>query len=141
MPWIRLVVPGEDRSEYLEGARAWESLGFNVELENEISRDECQRHWYTGERACQLTIGIVVEPELIARTGSDAASRRDERAVFLDDAILAKRTQLLIAVAHEIGHIVLDTREHTRGGVMGGATWTLRDADFELACRTISVCR
>ena len=136
LPAVRLVVPGEFHEDYLLGAKAWEELGFDVELGVPGELVECQRGWYHGDFNCQLTIGVVVDPLLKERTGSDAASDRNARAVLLDDT----RTEYLIAVAHEVGHIVLDTPRHTHGGVMGGSSSVLRDVDFQLACETIGVC-
>lgn len=139
LPSVRLVADPV-RDEHLTGARAWEPLGFVVSLEESGLR-ECQRRWYASDREdafdCQITIGIVIESGLIERTGSDAAASREMRAVYLDDDV----RWLGGAVAHEVGHILLDTPLHTRGGVMGGASGELRDVDYELACETIGVCR
>lgn len=44
--------------------------------------------------------------------------------------------RLAVTVAHEVGHVVLDTGEHTSCGIMGGRDVLACDEDLELACRT-----
>lgn len=122
-----------------EGASAWAELGFR--FDGEVT-PECARRWYDEPREleCTITIGFVRDPLLRERVGTNAMSNRDTRTVTLD-AELVDTFELLIAGAHEVGHIVLDTPTHTAGGVMGGADWRLHDVDRELACETIGVCR
>lgn len=153
-PVVVLVHDGEPRPEYLDGARAWEPLGYRFHLASDEEvvlsggqlAPECGRQWYDrGCRDCQLTIGIVVDPLLLERLGSDAAADREARAVLLDDRLLESDTEaasryLQIAVAHEVGHIVLDTPLHTDGGIMGGASAEMREVDYQLACDTINTC-
>lgn len=137
LPSVRLVAPQGDRPEYHEGCEAWADLGFRF---REPPRVECARRWYDADPAqadCTITIGVVIEPGLIERTGSDAAADRQARTVLLDD----QNHDVVLSLAHECGHILLDTPRHTQGGVMGGASYELRDVDYELACATIGVCR
>lgn len=146
LPSVRIAAPAGMRAEYMQGARAWATLGFDVgRYAEDGTRLECYRHWYRvdGDRDCQLTIGIVIDDQLIQRTGSDAASSRDERRVSIHPSLLeaARSRELVIAIAHEVGHIVLDTPSHTAGGVMGARSEVLSRSDFELACKTIGVCR
>lgn len=128
--------------EHLDGANAWAPLGFESAFEHgTYERPECGRHWFESdeERAtCQITIGVVLVPNLIERRGTDALSNREERAIYLDTRLTGD--QLRIATAHEVGHVVLDTPEHTRTGIMSGQTWHLSDDDRDLACRTIGTC-
>lgn len=152
-PSVRLFHDGAERAEYLRGARGWEPLGFEFAIGDPIVTEpehpECSRKWYErvqrlGSEDCQISITIVVDPLLIERTGFDAAAGRDSRVVYLDDLILESHTPaalhyLTVAVAHEVGHIVLDTPLHTDGGIMGGATATMRDVDYELACSSIGL--
>lgn len=139
-PAVHVVAPEGLLPEYLDGASGWAPLGFDVSGESS-GLVECQRRWYASQsdtRDCQLTIGVVVEPGLIERTGSDAAASREFRTVFLDDSLAGER--LLQAVAHEAGHILLDTPRHTQGGIMGGVSYTMWDVDRELACETLGIC-
>lgn len=153
-PIVVLRYDGELRIEYLDGACAWEPLGFRVYLADEPEAadaggqiaPECGPRWYQhGSRDCQITIDIVVDPLLLERSGTDAAAFSATRVVLLDDRLLEADTgpasrYLRTAVAHEVGHVVLDTGRHTQGGIMGGATSVMRDVDYELACETIGTC-
>jgi hypothetical protein len=122
---------------YLDGARAWTPLGFAFDFTSD-GRVECQRRWFEGSDDCQLTIGIVVDPLTLERTGSPAAADRHGRVVYLDDTLGdSGRTAMRVAIAHEIGHIVLDTPEHTKGGIMGAASWQMTEVDYALACESI----
>jgi hypothetical protein len=135
LPSVRLVAPAGDRPEYHDGCEAWAELGFRF---RDPPRVECGRRWYDDAQTdCTITIGIVVQPDLIERTGSDAAAQRDFRTVYLDD----DNHDVVLSVAHECGHILLDTPRHTQGGVMGGASRDLTGVDYELACETIGVCQ
>lgn len=132
-----VLVDGQD--ELADGARAWRELGFRFDG---AGARECFRRWYDEPREleCNITIGFVRDPLLRERMGADAMSNRDTRTVTVD-ADVTDSFELLIAGAHEVGHIVLDTPDHTVGGVMGGADWSLHDVDRELACSTIGVCQ
>jgi hypothetical protein len=57
-----------------------------------------------------------------------------------DDPLYA--LEFCVAVAHEVGHVVLDTPEHARpdsGGIMSGEDCRVSAADLELACRTVGI--
>jgi len=134
LPSVKLVPPAP---AYVDGADAWEALGFTLVEEPLV---ECNRGWYASDPRqvdCTITIGVVVDPGLIERLGSDAAANRAFRTVYIDDDNHA----VVRALAHEAGHILLDTPRHTHGGVMGGASTELRDVDYALACEAIGVCR
>ena len=140
-PSVRLVAA--DNSElaavYVEAARAWSPLGFDVALDDS-GQVECGRHWYRdGETDCQITIGFVSDPQLRARRGTNAMTDRDARTVTID-ASLTSYSALMYAVGHESGHVLLDTSEHTKGGIMGGDSWAMEQVDRDLACRVIGIC-
>lgn len=152
-PLVRLVVvnsdpgrtPAEPRAEHIDGALAWSPLGFDVELEDgTYPLTECQRRWYASAssdaRACQLTIGVVLVDYLIERRGTSALANRDERWIAVDTRLTGY--ELTIAVAHEIGHVVLDApnEDHTPTGIMSGTTARMSDDDRDLACRNIRIC-
>lgn len=133
-----LAIEGQDQlSAYRGGAGVWSQLGFSV---GSSDLPECARDWYeTGETECAITILVTRDPLLRERTGTDALSNRTDRTVAIDSE-LTNEYNLIVAVAHEVGHIVLDTPKHTQGGVMGGASARLERVDYELACSTIHVC-
>lgn len=132
------IVDGSDvLPEYLEAARAWETLGFDVDMGAYGDMRECPRRWYvSGDIDCQITLEVIREPMLRERRGTDALSDIAARGIAIDTRV-ADRVELTAAMAHESGHILLDTPEHTQGGIMGGASIVVTDVDLELACRTI----
>lgn len=133
-----VIVGGASADVYLKGARAWEALDFVASFADS-GHTECARHWYEDSPTCQLTIGIVRDPTLRQREGTTALSDRDARTIRIDSSV-TEFFALLIAVAHEVGHIVLDTPLHTQGGIMGGSAFTMTDVDRQLACTTVHVC-
>lgn len=136
---IRLVIVGDEtRPIYVEAARAWRELGLDVGYEDP-GMPECPQRWPSVAR-CQITIGIVRAAGVRQEEGSDAAANRRERRIRIDTTV-TDPLKLRARVAHEVGHIVLDTPRHTVGGVMGGADWVLHDVDRQLACETIKICR
>lgn len=136
---IRLVIVGDEpRDVYLQGARAWAELGLEVGFAGPGPMAECPRKWRDSP-PCQITVGIVRDPNVRRDLGSNAATDRELRRIRID-ASVTNKIDLLIAVAHEVGHVVLDTAEHTAGGVMGGADFVLHDVDRALACEAIGAC-
>ena len=75
------------------------------------------------------------------RSHRDSARERNrsERYIIINSTT-TNDLDLLVAVAHELGHVLLDTSEHTVGGVMGGSSSQLQPVDYELACAAIGVC-
>lgn len=123
---------------YVSATEAWSPLGFDVSLNSTLS--ECGHSWYVfGEVDCEITIGIKRDPLLRERRGTDALTNRSMHIITID-ADLVEPNALAIAMAHEAGHVLLDTAEHTQGGIMGGASSTMTAVDRELACRAISIC-
>jgi hypothetical protein len=118
-------------------ASVWNELGFAFSTDDR--GPECERRWYAdGQFDCQVTIGFVAELYLEERVGRVAYADRANRIAHYD-ANLDGFT-LCIAIAHETGHILLDSDEHTNGGVMGSLDCALADVDRELACRSIGAC-
>lgn len=134
--------PTDGVQEHLDGARAWSPLGFDVTFEyGDYAREECGRNWHqndTERLSCQITIGVVLVPFLVERRGTDALADREARAIYLDTRLVGEA--LRIATAHEVGHVVLDTPEHTNTGIMSGQTWRMSADDRDLACRAIGIC-
>jgi hypothetical protein len=150
-PVVVIYHDGAARPEYLAGASAWEPLGFEFVLGSDVPMGErlapeCGRQWFQeGCHDCQITLSFIIDPLLYERSGYDAAAVRDSRAAYFDEMLLTSDTPaassyLKVAVAHEVGHLILDTAEHTEGGIMGGAVAAMRDVDYALACRAIGVC-
>lgn len=135
LPAVRIV---SDVGTHAQAASTWSQLGFGVG--DEAAAVECPSRWYAAPRTvdCGLTITILVEPDLVEREGTAALAERERRGVRVDSRLTG--LALCIAVAHEVGHIVLDTPLHTAGGVMGGADCSLGDVDRALACEAIGAC-
>lgn len=111
----------------------WGEIGFSF---GDSGFGECGLGWYKfDETDCQITIGVVFVPMLRERTGTNAQTHRDQRFVEVDSRLTGYA--LKIAVAHEVGHVLLDTSEHTRTGIMSGSSLAISDDDRELACRSI----
>lgn len=146
-PRVRIAVVdaygyAEPLPEYLEGARAWEPLGFEVTFGARGVESECPRRWYDGADVdCQITIELVRKPRLVETDGTLALSDIARRGIAIDPRV-TDRDALLTAVAHEVGHILLDTSMHTTGGIMGGQGWQMFAPwpDLQLACMTIGRC-
>lgn len=135
-PAVQLIT---DRADDVAGVDAWAPLGFDVALEDS-GLEECDPTWYAAgyNRNCQLTIGVQRVDNLRERAGTNARSFRDQRLIEVDSRL--DTFGLLYALSHESGHILLDTKLHTQGGIMGGATYVLTNVDRELACETVNIC-
>lgn len=120
----------------MTAANAWRPLGFAASLEDP-KLPECGRRWYADAAAlpCKITIFVLVDPTLLAVAHVGAQSDRTSRTVWIDASTDPYRARY--ALAHEVGHIVLDTPKHTLGGVMGGSTYWLMPVDYALACESI----
>lgn len=114
----------------------WEALGFTFDPAADLP--ECDLHWRAdSEPPCQITIGVVRVPMLRERAGTNARTFRDQRRIEIDSRL--DGVALDFAVAHEVGHVLLDTSEHTQGGIMGGSSLTVTAQDRALACRTVGL--
>lgn len=130
-PYVRLVAEESDPL-YLEGARAWEPLGFKFGFE-ESGLDQCSLSWYLDDYSpCEITIGLL-------RATEPTRSYRDQRVMIIDSRIM-DTFGLLRAVAHETGHIILNTSKHTSNGIMAGTSFFMSEDDYALACETIGIC-
>lgn len=138
-PSVQLVMwPGQAHlAAYDDAARSWEPLGFTLASDSDT---ECPRLWYSEPRItdCTITVGIKREPMLVEREGTAAYANRAERFIVIDSSL--EGYDLAVAATHELGHVLLDTAEHTEGGVMGGSSTSLEPVDYELACRSVGIC-
>lgn len=133
--------------EYVDGAHAWEFLGFDFIDERYAGPlPECDRFWYVDHvKPCVITITVVVDPYLIEKYGADGAAFRAERQTHLDDSVWQHGSAYVaMIVAHEVGHVLLDTDVHTAEGLLSGAQenkplWPSPE-DSALACQEIGVC-
>ena len=84
----------------------------------------------------EIVITVERVPDLVVDgVRTQGASFRDTDTILIDSALSGFR--LAVAVAHEVGHIVLDTPRHTHCGIMGGEDTQLCDEDRALACQQI----
>lgn len=135
-PHVRIVVDGPELGAY--ATPAWAPLGFTVSFED-VFLPECPRFWYAmGQTNCQITVLVIRDQRLLELAHTEGMADRTHRTIRIDASVAADR--LKIAMAHELGHILLDTPAHTDGGIMGGATWWMKPVDFALACKTIAIC-
>lgn len=111
----------------------WEPLGTTF---GDAGLEECGFTWYKfDETDCQITVGVVRVPMLRERAGTNARTFRDQRRIEID--LRLDGYALEVAVAHEVGHVLLDTAEHTPTGIMSGTTTEMSEDDWALARRTI----
>lgn len=135
---VRLVVVGAAPSDsMLWSCRTWgDYLGLSCGFEDS-GQVECNRSWRHDHQICQLTLGLVFEAGLAQKIGHDAESDRDHRTARFDAMLLtAPVFRFRVAITHELGHLILDTAEHTKTGVMAGIDVMLSDDDKALASRT-----
>lgn len=136
--WIDAVDAGEDGgAQYLRAARAWEALGFAVDLESS-GAPSCGAE---RDASCEVKIELYRPSDLVETHGSDALSLIGTRIVAID-ARMVDPGRLRIAVAHEVGHVLLHTPGHPRVArgemaIMAG-TWSLiTDLDRAFACESL----
>lgn len=158
-PSVQLVMwPGQaEDSLLLDGSRAWHELGFEVtwahvegdHYVNRVREVECPQHWYTlglGRDDCQITIGVrTVDLQSMGFKSSTAGvADRPGRVIMLDTEHTREDFYRVAVMAHEAGHILLDTGHLPEGqeGIMSGGylTWEPTQADYDLACRSIGIC-
>lgn len=63
---------------------------------------------------------------------SDGVANPNTKQIFIGDNLSGRR--LLVILAHEVGHLLLDTPEHTRCGIMGASDTLPCSEDIALAC-------
>lgn len=137
-PHVRLIVEPASSPHDLYETRAWAPLGFTVSFDD-LKLEECPRFWYAMHLTnCQITVFVQRDPRLLELAHTEGLADRTHRSISIDASVTGDR--LKISVAHELGHILLDTPTHTAGGIMGGSTWWMKPVDYELACSSIGIC-
>lgn len=123
-------------SAAIGGAATWSQLGFGYS-DHETPQPECSLSWPSTSDGCAITVGVVRDPNLRSQYGVDGTADRAINVVTVD----ARHAgfNLTALVAHEIGHIILNTRHHVTDGVMSARSyrWNLTDDDRALACATV----
>lgn len=133
---VRLVLRGVPADAANVGFRTWSSeLGLGVAPD--ARRRECDRPWWKTPEPCEVSIVITAEKGLREQIGHDGDTNLELRAIRIDTRVLANRTLLWTVIAHELGHVFLNTSEHTADGVMGSKDWVLHDGDRALIQRTV----
>ncbi len=135
---VRMIVQGaSSNADLVASCNVWGSyLGLSCGFESS-DQVECNRAWRHEGQICQLTLGLRFETGLAKSIGHRAESDRDLRLARFDASLLAgPRLDLQIAVAHELGHLILDTAEHTTTGVMAGTDVMLSAEDRALVQRS-----
>jgi hypothetical protein len=116
-------------SGYEESVDVWNPLGFHL---GDRGR-ECLKRWMdVPDTDCHITIHVYREDGL-AETGSAGLADRANRRVIIDSRWTGR---FLVHVgAHEFGHLLLNTGDHTTEGVMSSdGSVSLSDDDIALAC-------
>lgn len=130
---LALVVDRVPVVDAIAAARAWtDYLGIAV-VARTFGSTECPRRWWHATSPCQVTMQIVAVDGLREKVGTNALVDRASRVAQFDARLVGQTFNLRVAIAHEVGHVLLDTDEHVAGGVMGGADLMLNDADRALA--------
>lgn len=133
-----LVLEGEAATpEVIEGARAWERVGFAVEPTSDLP--VCAHDWAAlGEVNCQFPI-LVIWDDVRVHGGLSNHELRRVRIGIESDVDAQRRLG-----AHEVGHLVLGTPDHLPDGVgvmsIGPTGWVLTARDRVFACGQIGAC-
>jgi hypothetical protein len=139
---IRLHSPGEwshgDLVSVEEGLAAWRSLGFVTSVEKTSQLPPCPNNWAAqGLTDCVLVIGLSSLPGMMVNHKARGWADRVTDTIAIDSIIGG--SELVHVIAHEVGHILLNTSKHTTHGVMNSGGWmrNLSAKDRALACETI----
>lgn len=138
--------PDADRQSTSDGANAWVRLGYIETQTDDPSLPECPPFWYrTKTTNCKLT---VVLQKIVNLSGEfngtvDGMADQGSRSIFIDSKW--NGWAMVAIMAHEFGHILLDTPKHLVKGQIGimvpaGDSWIPTQADYDLACSTIGIC-
>lgn len=144
---VRLVAPEQWTTDDVEhiriGLAGWVTLGFRPSPDADTDLAPCPADWHLHRPPvvdCALVIGIKRETGMHDALGVDGLSDRASRTISVD----ARWTGWLLSavVAHETGHILMNTSRHLPAGQRGvmqaaGAEWDVSDADRRLGCETI----
>jgi hypothetical protein len=68
---------------------------------------------------------------------ADGRTWREWRLIQIRDSLVGNR--LLIVIAHEVGHAMLDTGRHTQCGIMSGSDTLPCNEDIALACERVGL--
>lgn len=136
------IVAAEPLEAYVIGVAAWGALGYLPTFEgSDLPECEDVRDALAGE-ACELTIEVVREDNLVENYGAHGIASAERRKVWLDTRL--EGNELRALAAHEFGHILIDSVGHapTRFAVMGipATLWNAQPADLALACETVGWC-
>lgn len=126
----------DERAAAIGGATTWVPIGFSYS-DHDAQQPECRLSWPATSDDCAITVGIVRDPQLRDGYGVDGTADRATNIATVDARWSG--FDLTAIVAHEVGHIILNTPEHVADGVMSarGARWNLTDDDRDLACATV----
>jgi len=141
---LRFVDPtvwtAKDRHGVEAGALVWQDVGFKTQLEGTTSLPRCPNNWYQQSpqvTQCMIEIGVIRERGLMLNYQDMGQADRDRDTIRVDSSLI--NFDLIHVIAHEVGHIILNTPKHTTKGVMlsGGWEWALSVEDKALACETV----
>lgn len=135
----RVVLTFDDWGpEIAEDAEVWEQIGFDVVTDDPGQQPVCAQRWYDYEwDGCEIRVRIKAASQL-----DDGAVGRALRG--LGEIWILDTTQRPgLVLAHELGHIVLNTGEHVDEGLMSATTvsitFELTDEDLALACKAAGI--
>lgn len=129
------------RAQYLDAAAGWSPLGFEFTFDDPgLSDCYASGHaWRAGDDPnCTISVWLFRVPNLVGEGNTQALTDPATRAISIDTSLTGWK--LSIATAHELGHVVLNTAQHTQGGIMGGVDDRMWGVDRQLACNTVGVC-
>lgn len=138
---------GDAGPRALEASEVWEELGFRTTL-SDFGQPDCAPDWYaTAWEPCAIRVDFIDDPNQTEEWGTIGQAAPALRRIWID-ALIAwdpdKDATYRMVVAHELGHILLDTANHLPpelDGLMGGGNdGQLSDADRDWACERIGAC-
>lgn len=139
---VRFYAPeewtSEDRAHIADGLSAWRDLGFETLVEAASDLPRCPDDWFrVGRVDCVLVIDVRREAGLMTRYRARGQADRVTDTVFVDELLAGE--ELAHVLAHEVGHVILNTPKHTTYGVMDSGGWLRRltAKDRALACEAI----
>lgn len=138
-PYVTFAPKDGPLPEYDDAIDIWSSLGFRAAPPE--GTPPCEHNWYDIDQT-ECTIRVSLERGDLSYFGIWGFTIREEGLVMIHSKLVGD--ELTFAVAHELGHVLLDSGEHLMGderGIMSGVT-TLRlsDDDRALACRVRGFC-
>jgi hypothetical protein len=130
----------KDKRDVEAGVIAWQSVGFVGGIELKTNLPRCPNDWYKRSpqvTECVIEIGVIRERGLMVNHQVMGQADRVTDTIHVDSLLF--NFDLIHVIAHEVGHILMNTSKHTAKGVMlsGGWEWWLSVEDKALACETI----